>query len=135
MPALSTTRPAYMTATRSTSRATTPRSWVTQTTAMPVSDLQAVDEPEDLLLDRDVERGRRLVGDEHAGRGRQRHRDHHALQHAAGELVRVGALHPGGVGQPDVAEHLERARAGALAVYAVGTERLPDLRADAHAAG
>ena len=46
---------------------------------------------EDLRLDRHVERGRRLVGDQQLGRARQRHRDHHALAHAAGELVRVRA--------------------------------------------
>ena len=44
---------------------------------------------EDARLDRHVERGRRLVGDEHLRVARERHRDHHALPHAAGELVRV----------------------------------------------
>jgi hypothetical protein len=43
----------------------------------------------DLRLDRHVERGRRLVGDQQAGLAGQRHRDHHALAHAARELVRV----------------------------------------------
>ena len=49
---------------------------------------------EDLGLHGDVERRRRLVGDQHLGVVGDRHRDHHALAHAAGELVRVllGAL-------------------------------------------
>ena len=52
--------------------------------------LQALDQLEDLRLDGDVERGRRLVGDQQLGVVGQRHRDHHALAHAARELVRVG---------------------------------------------
>ena len=44
---------------------------------------------DDLRLDRDVERGRRLVGHDQARLGAERQRDHHALAHAAGELVRI----------------------------------------------
>jgi len=55
-----------------------------------------------------LERGRRLVSDQHLGSGRQSHRDHHALAHAAGELVRV-------VRQPPVAEaHQVEQLGGAL---------------------
>ena len=45
---------------------------------------------EDLGLDRDVERGGRLVGDEQLRVAREGHRDHDALLLAAGHLVRVG---------------------------------------------
>ena len=44
---------------------------------------------EDPRLDRHVERGGRLVGDQQLRVAGDRHRDHHALAHAAGELVRV----------------------------------------------
>ena len=44
---------------------------------------------EDLRLDGDVERSRRLVGDQQLRLAGQRHRDHRALAHAARELVRV----------------------------------------------
>ena len=44
---------------------------------------------EHLLLDRDVEGGRGLVGDDQRGRAHQPHPDHGPLPHAAGELVRV----------------------------------------------
>ena len=71
--------------------ATTPRSCVTRMIAAPVSSRSCSQLAQDLRLDRHVERGRRLVGDQQARRARQRHRDHHALAHAAGELVRVGA--------------------------------------------
>ena len=43
---------------------------------------------EDLRLDRDVEGGRRLVGDEQLGLAGERHRDHHPLGHPARHLVR-----------------------------------------------
>ena len=51
--------------------------------------LQVLHQVEDLRLRRHVERGRRLVGDQDLGVVDQRHRDHHALPHAARELVRV----------------------------------------------
>ena len=69
--------------------ATTPRSCVMMTTAALNSRLQPVDQVQDLRLHRDVERRRRLVGDQHVGVQRERHRDHRPLAHAAGELVRV----------------------------------------------
>ena len=51
--------------------------------------LDRLQQLEDLRLDRHVERGRRLVGDEHVGIVRDHHRDHRPLAHAARELVRV----------------------------------------------
>ena len=57
--------------------------------AVPVSALQRAHQIEDLRLDRDVERGRRLVGDQQLRVAGERHRDHHALPHAARELVRI----------------------------------------------
>jgi hypothetical protein len=44
---------------------------------------------EDLRLDGDVERGRRLVGDQQRRAAGQRHRDHRPLAHAARQLVRI----------------------------------------------
>ena len=52
---------------------------------------------EDLRLDGHVERGGRLVGDQQLGVAGQRHGDHHALAHAAGELVRI-VVHRGAAG-------------------------------------
>ena len=51
--------------------------------------LQRLDQLQDLRLDGDVERGGRLVGDQQLRPAGQRHRDHHALAHAAGEAVRI----------------------------------------------
>ena len=85
----STTRPAYITTTRSARPATTPRSWVTSTSARPHLAPQLGEQLEDLRLRRDVERGGGLVGDEHLRPVGQRHREHHPLAHAARELVRV----------------------------------------------
>ena len=67
---------------------------------------QRVEQVEDLRLDRHVQRGRRLVRDEQLRRAGQRHRDHHALAQAAGELVRVGGEPLGGTRHADELEHL-----------------------------
>ena len=45
---------------------------------------------DDLRLHRHIERGGRLVGDDQFRLGGERERKHHALAHAAGELVRIG---------------------------------------------
>ena len=82
---------------------------------MPSLALQLAQQVEDLRLDRHVERGRRLVGDQQLRLAGQRHGDHHALAHAAGELVRIvvdAALAASGM--PTQAEHLDRARSRAL---------------------
>ena len=50
--------------------------------------LQVAQQLEHLALHGHVERGRRLVGDQHVGLEGQRHGDHDALAHAAGKLVR-----------------------------------------------
>jgi hypothetical protein len=41
--------------------------------------LQPLEQLEDLCLDHDVQRGRRLVGDDQARAARERRRDHHPL--------------------------------------------------------
>ena len=53
--------------------------------------LQLRDLRQDLPLDDDVERGRRLVHDHDLGIRGQRHRDHDPLAHSAGQLMRVTA--------------------------------------------
>ena len=88
-------------------------------------------EVEDLRLDRDVERRRRLVCDEELRLAGERHGDHRALAHAARELMRV-VLQPGlGAGDADLVEKLGDAAVGlALVQVEVGLERLPDLPPD-----
>ena len=68
------------------------------TIAMSSSCCRRCEQLEDLRLHRHVERRRRLVGDQQLGVVDERHRDHHALAHAAGELVRVGVDAPARVG-------------------------------------
>ena len=53
--------------------------------------LHARNQLNDPRLNRDIERGRRLVRDYEARPARERHRDQHALAHAAGNLVRIAA--------------------------------------------
>ena len=86
---ISTMRPAYMTATRSAVSAITPMSCVTSMIAVPCSRDSRLQQRDDLRLHRDIERGRRFVGDDQLRIGGERQRDHHALAHAAGELVRI----------------------------------------------
>ena len=71
--------------------------------------LQLAQQLEDLRLDRDVERGRRLVGDDERGVHHERHRDHDALAHAAGELVRILVRALRGRRDADGLEHLDGA--------------------------
>ena len=79
----------------------------------------------------DVERRRRLVGDQQRRPAGDRHGDHDALAQAARQLVRV--LSEATLGRPDAdhAEQLERggARRG-LAQAAVDAQHLGDLEAD-----
>jgi hypothetical protein len=93
--------------------------------------LQFADGVQDLRLDGDVQRGGRLIGDQQARLARQRHRDHHALAHAARQLVRIAVQHLFGVGQAhflqQLAGRLARARARQLLVQHDG---LDDLVAD-----
>ena len=72
--------------------------------------LQLAQQLEDLRLDGDVERGRRLVGDQQLGVAGERHGDHHALAHAAGELVRVVVDAPLGVRDVHELQHLDGLR-------------------------
>jgi hypothetical protein len=55
--------------------------------------LEIAKQPHDLCLHRDVERGRRLVGQQELGLARERDGDHRALPHPARDLVRVASQH------------------------------------------
>ena len=51
--------------------------------------LQRLHQFEDLRLDRDIERGGRLIGDQELRLADQRHGDHHALAQAARQFMRI----------------------------------------------
>src|SRR5579883_1121750 len=97
--------------------------------------LQRQQQIEDLRLDRDVEGGRRLVGDEEARVAGDRHGDHDALVHAARELVREGSQPALRRRNPDLLQKLDRAPAPRRAAEAllVQPERLLELEADGEA--
>ena len=86
---------------------------------------------EDLRLNGDVERRRRLVGDDELRLAGQCHGDHGALAHAAGELVWIGLQPTLGVGQAhagqQIRRHVHRRRPRRLAVQ---VDRLGNLQAD-----
>ena len=80
--AVSTIRPAYMTATRSASCAIDAQVVGDEQHRHVEPVAQLAQQAEDLELDRDVERRRRLVGDQHVRPAGERDGDHHPLAHA-----------------------------------------------------
>ena len=70
--------------------------------------LHAVDQLEDLRLDGDVERRRRLVRDQDVGVVDERHGDHRALAHAAGVLMGIVPKPLPRSRDPDRREELDR---------------------------
>ncbi len=94
---------------------------------------QVVKQIEDLALDGDVQRRRRLVRDQHPGLAGQRGRDHRSLPHPAGQLMRVLGGDALRIRHPDQPEHLHgtgRCRGPASAL--MHRDRLADLPADSH---
>ena len=80
--------------------------------------LRGLQHLDDLCLDRDVESGRRLVGDEHGGIVRDCHRDHRPLAHAARELVWILIDAALGERHADDLEQLDRALASGVVLHA-----------------
>ncbi len=76
--------------------------------------LHVLQQVEDLRLDGDVECCGRLVGDDELGLAGQRHRDHDALAHAAGELMRIVIDTPCGIRNLHQLQHLDGAGHGLL---------------------
>lgn len=94
--------------------------------------LQAGQELQDLLLDGDVQRGGRLVGDQQLRLAGDGHRDHHPLLLAAGQLVRVAAHLALRRRQADFLQQRQRALLRRLAANpGVQHQRFDDLFADA----
>ena len=125
-------RPAYITHTRSHTSATTPRSWLISTSAIPGLAPDLPQQIEDLRLDRHVERGGGFVGDQQFRLAGQRHGDHHALVLTAGHLVRVGVEPARRVGDAHLREQPRRLGARGAAVQApVQAERFGHLPTDA----
>ncbi len=106
----STISPLVMTQTRSAIFRTMPRSWVMNSIARPVSAFSWARSSQDLRLHGDVERRRRLVGDQQVRLVGERHGDHDALALAAGELVRIGAEPLLRLADADLVEELQHAR-------------------------
>ena len=92
---------------------------------------QLVHELEDLGLNGHVERRGRFVCDQQLRAAGQRHGDHDALPHTAGQLVRILLGDDLGVRDLDVGEQLDRFHGGLLLGHAlVDHQRLGDLTAD-----
>ena len=92
--------------------------------------LKLLEELQDLGLHRDVERGRRLVGDDDVGLHGECHGDHDALALAAGELVRVLVHRCVGLGDADPAHQVERPLLGLHRGHPMNPHHLLQLPAD-----
>ena len=92
---------------------------------------QVLHQFEDLRLDGDVERGGRLVGDDELRIAGKPDRDHHALAHAAGEMMRILFEPARAVRDADELEQFERARRRLLVGHLqMDEQRLHHLLAD-----
>ena len=74
--------------------------------------IEPVHQIENLSLNGHIERGCRLVGDQHSRIAGQRDGDHHALSHSAGELMRIGVEPFFGGGNADSLQQIDRALFG-----------------------
>ena len=93
--------------------------------------LQRAQQIEDLRLDRHVERGRRLIGDEQIRFIGECHGDHDTLALAAGHFMRIGIDAALGFGNADELEQFQHAHLGLFEGHAlVMDERFGDLPAD-----
>ena len=106
-------RPRYITATRVAMCLTTARSWAMNTYDRLEPLLQVREQVDDLRLDRDVERGDRLVADDEPRLDRERAGDADPLPLAAGEFVRIALRVLRGSGRRGRAAR-DAARSGAL---------------------
>ena len=75
-------------------------------------DLERAQDFQNLRLDRHVQGGGRLVGDDKIGAGDGGHRDHHPLAHPAGQFVRILLHPPRAFGNADIIQHLADAAPG-----------------------
>ena len=102
-------RPAYMTSTRSHTWRTTATSWLMSRMATPLVSRIDLEQLEHLLLDGDVEGGRRLVRDDERRVAHEPHADHRPLAQPARELVGILARAPLGSRHVDGAQAVDGA--------------------------
>src|SRR5208282_6031228 len=89
--------------------------------------LQVLEERKDLRLHGDVERGRRLVGDQEIGTIGERHGDHHPLTLPAGKLVWISAEPLSRIGDADLRQQLDDSLSGRGGATTVERDDLADL--------
>jgi hypothetical protein len=94
---------------------------VIRISAIPRSRCSRAEQVQHLRLHGDVERRRRLVGDQELRIAGDRHRDHHPLRHAAGQLVRKRGESRRRVGNLDLPQAARGPRARRAAPLARST--------------
>ena len=95
--------------------------------------LQIAQQPQDLHLNGDIQRGRRLIGDEQRGPCGQRHGQTHALLHPARELMRIRPEALRGHRDADLLQPLDSQSSRFLVAHrCMPGNGLQQLRADRH---
>ena len=92
--------------------------------------LDVLDQAQDLHLRRDIQRGRRLIGDQDRRFQGQRHGDHHTLPLTAGQQMRIRSAETRRVGQIYRREQFPNALG--RTAYVMNLQHFGDLIADAH---
>ena len=93
--------------------------------------LQILHQLQNLCLNGNVQRRRRLIRDQNIRLTRKRHRDHHALPHTARKLIRILLDPLFRLVNADKRQHLDRARLRLFSFAArVQLDRLSELRPD-----
>ncbi|MGB7255691.1 MAG: hypothetical protein WBC94_19050 [Xanthobacteraceae bacterium] len=86
--------------------------------------LHVRDQPDDRRVHGDIERRRRLIGNDQAWIAGKRHRNEHALAHAAGQLMRISPKQFARLRQLRGVQHGERAPATIVAASTVETRKV-----------
>ena len=94
--------------------------------------LQRLEQPQDLRLHRDIQRGGRLIGDQQVRLAGQRDGDHHALTLATGQLMGIAVDTSRRLRDADLLEQFQRLVAGRAALeVTMQCQYLDDLAPDA----
>ena len=93
--------------------------------------LQFQQQLDDLRLDGHVQRRRRLIGNQQLRSTGNCHRDHHALAHPTGKLVRIYVQTRGRIGDPHLVQQVNRPLAtGFLVPALMHLDRFHNLETD-----
>ena len=93
--------------------------------------LQFQQQLDDLRLDGHIQRRRRFIGNQQLRSTGNRHRDHHALAHPTGKLMRIHVQTRGRIGDPHLVQQVNRPlTTGLLVTTLMHLDRFHNLETD-----